>query len=87
MKQLCCAEIILGIKNEANIKGYPILLREKGTSKEIVAIRNGDSGWEVFTYKSHGHIFTRTATGLSADFMVGFINEIDPTYWTRNNIN
>jgi hypothetical protein len=86
-KEKCCAEIILGIKNETNIKGYPILLRERGTGKEIVAIRNKDSGWDVFIYASHGSIFTRTATGLSSDFMVGFINEIDPTYWTRNNFN
>ena len=68
MKRQTCADIILEMRNK--VPDYPILMRQRGTQKEIMAVTDQKDGWDVYIYQSHGYIFTRVASGLSSEDIV-----------------
>jgi len=63
MKRETCAEVIASMRQK--VEGYPVLLKKAGSSKEIMAISDGDKAWDLYIYQSHGFIFTRVVKGLS----------------------
>lgn len=67
-KQLTCAEILQEMRKE--IPGYPILMKKKGSQKEIAALVNKDETWDIYIYKSHGYIFTKVAKGLKTEQII-----------------
>lgn len=60
-----CAEIIKEMMETT--PNYPYILKVKGTQKELIAKLNEEdkTTWDVFSYKSHGYIFTKVAQKLT----------------------
>lgn len=60
--------------------GYPVLVREIKTGKEVAFFINmeGLGGWDVYIYKFDGYVFTRIAKGFTAEKVVQLVKLLNP---------